>query len=597
MFDTQRLMRVGVWLVSVALWVSMYGCSMLVTPASYTLQSHNPQIQPLLVNMYQAETATDGTQYRWSQPESAIRWSGLQYGEMAIATVVVADIGQPVPVRINTYETSVSVRRTMRILLGNTPIYGQQSITLSAPNYVVSGDTRSLGIRVLSIGLSRIQSPAMPIVLVWSVVWLAVICSISVFMLWRQYWIIGVLLAPTVAIFVTALNPLHAAQWIGGLAAVSSIVPIFIFGLRRWLPSGLLAVMSAIYAIRLWGIMYPPFAGHDYAIHLRRLLRFHDGAAILTDNPYEFGQRVSLILPYYYNAADALSTLFGHHLALHGLMVTSETALGVVVWLILRQIGVAPHTAQLAGMLTLVWPISSAVLWWSFMPQITAHVLTVVVAYAAVRLDRRGAYLAALCLVLIAAVHIGEFMVAAVWYGLLRVSERDIWGREWWLRCMPVCAVIPIPLALYWPVIHTFFAADAAPMLAQSAVPQQLDAVISRMVTAAMVASQPIPLVIAPVVIGVAVLVRPRVGLAWMGVGVMFWLVELITYAQVRYLYTVTPLLAIGFAAILAPLWRRGVAGRLFVLCVVGFVAWVSVALWVDGIMGWQKPRVDGLTH
>jgi hypothetical protein len=44
-------------------------------------------------------------------------------------------------------------------------------------------------------------------------------------------------------------------------------------------------------------------------------------------------------------------------------------------------------------------------------------------------------------------------------------------------------------------------------------------------------------------------------------------------------------------------LWRKGIAGRLFVLCIVGFVAWVSLALWIDGVMGWQKPRIDGLTH
>lgn len=343
--------------------------------------------------------------------------------------------------------------------------------------------------------------------------------------------------------------------------------------------------------------MYPPFAGHDYAIHLRRLLRFHDGATILTDNPYEFGQRVSLILPYYYYFADALSTALGHHLALHGLMITSETALGVVVWLLLRQIGVESRTAQLAGILTLVWPISSAVLWWSFMPQITAHVLTVVVAYAAVRIDRRGAYLAALCLVLIAAVHIGEFMVAAIWYGLLRISERDIFRRSWWQRSLPVLAVMPIPVVLYWPVIQTLGATDTAPIMQSTATFAHIDQLLLRMRTAATVAWQPIPVVVGPVVIGAAIWAIKRPAWAWFGVGVTFWLVELITQAQVRYLYTVTPLLATGFAVILMPIWRKGYAGRLFVLCLIGFVTWVSVALWIDGVMGWQKPRIDGLTH
>jgi len=120
---------------------------------------------------------------------------------------------------------------------------------------------------------------------------------------------------------------------------------------------------------------------------------------------------------------------------------------------------------------------------------------------------------------------------------------------------------------------------------------------LARMTTAATVAWQPVPLMIAPLIVLIAVRTFGRVGWSWLGVGLIFWILELLTAAQVRYLYTVTPLLASGLAVILGPLWRKGRAARIFVLCIVGFIAWVSLALWIDGVMGWQKPRVDGLTH
>lgn len=373
---------------------------------------------------------------------------------------------------------------------------------------------------------------------------------------------------------------------------MSSVIPVFIWAGRRWVPPVLLAVTGTVYLVRLWGIMYPLFAGHDYPIHLRRVFQFSEGIWSLTANPYEFGRRTSVILPLYYRLADILSNLLGHHLAMHALIITSETALGIAVWLLVRRAGLGARTALFAGVLTLLWPISSAVLWWSFMQQITAHVFTILVAYAAVRRDQRGAYFAALFLAIVATMHIGEMMVAALWYGFLRLSEPDIGQRTWWQRTIPVFVIVPFVIPLYVPFVQNLANGSGG-----SLINPDLNDVIPRMVTAVTVAWQPIPVWVAPVVIGAAVLVLNRVGWAWLGVGLAFWFVELITQAQVRYLYTLTPLLASGFAVILMLIWRKGRAGRLFVLCLVGFVAWVSLALWIDGVLGWQKPRIDGLTH
>jgi hypothetical protein len=100
MLVTQRLMRIGVWAVIIVAWVSMYVLHVLITPTHYELLSASPHIQPLLQHMYLPEEATDGTQYRWTQPESAVEWAGLPVGTSAIATVQLADVGAPRELRV-----------------------------------------------------------------------------------------------------------------------------------------------------------------------------------------------------------------------------------------------------------------------------------------------------------------------------------------------------------------------------------------------------------------------------------------------------------------------------------------------------------------
>ncbi len=377
-----------------------------------------------------------------------------------------------------------------------------------------------------------------------------------------------------------------------GTALVWSCAPVLVWGLRGRVPMPLLAVVVGMYLMRLWGVMYPPFIGHDYLIHLRRVIQFATGGMwTIAAHPYEFGQRTSIIFPLYYRVADLLSQFLGHHLAMHALIITSETALGIAVWLLVRRATGSARVAMWAGILTLMLPISSAVLWWSFMQQITAHVFTIIVAYATVRQDRRGAYIAAVCLGGIALTHIGEMMVAVVWYALLRLSESDRWQAAWWQRTFPVLMLIPLLLPLYVPFLHTVGSSQSA------LIDPNLTNTWPRLITAFEVGFTPFPLLAVGLLLGVALVQLGRVAWSWLGVGVVFFVVELLTRAQVRYIYTIAPLLAIGCASVLAPLWRRGWAGRVFVLMVMALLVWVSIGLWVDGVLGVRKPRIDGLTH
>lgn len=119
----------------------------------------------------------------------------------------------------------------------------------------------------------------------------------------------------------------------------------------------------------------------------------------------------------------------------------------------------------------------------------------------------------------------------------------------------------------------------------------------AQMGVAVEIAVAPIPLAAAVLLVGVFALRRPRIVLPWALTTAGFWLVEVMTQAQVRYLYTGAPLVFAALGVALAPVWQRGRAAKVLVCLVFAVVGWVSLALWVDAVMGWQKPRIDGLTH
>ena len=176
-------------------------------------------------------------------------------------------------------------------------------------------------------------------------------------------------------------NPRAAGLWVRNLAGVSIIVPLAAWLLRRWFPALLLTGWASVLLLRLWGIRAPSFEGHDYAIHLRRLSDFRTGIWTMSAHPYEFGRRQSVILPLFYRVSDALAEVLGTHLAMHLMIVCAETSIALLVWLLLKRVSFPPRAALLGALLVLLLPLSSSVLYWAFMQQISAHVLTFAIAY------------------------------------------------------------------------------------------------------------------------------------------------------------------------------------------------------------------------
>jgi hypothetical protein len=509
-----------------------------------------------------------------------------------MTSLMVADTGAPVDIRVDQFATTVVGQRHIQWLLHPADWSGITRVELNAPVYTAPNDARQLGIRLLSASLTPAQHGWMPLGLWLSASWLIVMVTVAGVLLRPWLGWLGLAIGLATVVVIPLLDPVQASDWLMGTALAWSCAPLIVWGLRKHVPSALLSVTLGMYLFRLWGIMYAPFMGHDYLIHLRRVIQFANGGMwTIEAHPYEFGRRTSIIFPLYYRLADLLSTVFGHHFAMHALIITSETMLGIAVWLLVRRASGSATVAVWAGILTMMLPISSAVLWWSFMQQITAHVFTIIVAYATVRQDRRGAYIAAFCLGGIALTHIGEMMVASIWYVLLRLSEPDRWQQSWWQRTLPMLMLVPLLLPLYWPFLQTIGQNQG------SLVDPNIVGTWPRMVVSFTVGFAPFPLFAVLLLLAVALVRLGRVAWSWLGVGVVFFAVELLTKAQVRYVYTLAPLLTIGLAYVLAPWWRRGMAGRVLVVAVTALLLWVSVGLWVDGVLGWRKPRIDGLTH
>ncbi len=558
-----------------------------------------PRAAVLLTDFYAPETASDGVQSRWTAGQAAITIPNSAWQQLPQVRLTIADSARPVTTTIQVGQMQVVVplvntTRVVWLLLPHTDMRGSQTLTLTTPVIQLAGDERELGIRLRQIAVLA-QPWAWPAPWWWgAIAWLCVVGA------WlgrlivgaRWAWLGALIYGPVVLLAMMLSDMVNVDHWLAAWAGIAVLVPVGAWLVRRFAPLALVQGWVVVLSLRLIGITYPTFAGHDYLIHLRRVFLFRDGSWTMAAHPYEFGRRQSLILPLYYRLADGLGSLLGYHLAMHLIIVLCETGLGLAVWALLRRSGVTPLLALFSGLIVLSVPISSAVLWWSFMQQITAHVFTVVIAYAVVRRDQRGAYLAAGVLAGVALTHIGEAMIAAVWYGLLRLCESDRLTRAWWLRTLPVLGAG----LLLIPIYQSFFVNNVGNGQAGLINPD-LASVWPRMQTAFMVGFAPFPWLAVVLLLVLAVRVAWRTTLPWLLTAGLFFGVELVTQAQVRYIYTVAPLMATGLAAVLVPIWRKGWAGRVLVGVCIGFVAWVSLSLWVDAVLGLQKPRIDGLTH
>ena len=561
--------------------------------------------QAPLQGFYASETDNVGP-YHWSNPDATIQFPRITTHPISLLQLVVSDSGRPVllTVQSGTVEIKPTVAQQTRHIALLLPIVQSNAdltVTIHAPPFVSATDERPLGVRVRSVTITAVSAGFLALPWFGVIVWLALLISMSAWLCRAPalvVWGSGMLLAPLLFGVAMVVNAGLATAWLTAWAIVLPVVPLLIAFLR-WrrlqIPPLILCVLALWLLIRLVFVVYPAFEGHDFLIHAKRLADFHHlHAFTLIDHPYEFNGRPGLVLPLFYWISDVPARLMGITLAMHVVMVCTESLLGLVVWFILQQCQVPTRMATIAVLLTLAMPIATTVLWWAFMPQVLAHFFAFVVIYATLRRDRWGAILAGFAMAGVVWTHIGEILIALVWYIGVRLSEPDRWSSAWWWRWLPV-AVLPLSATSLY-VNYMLLLLHSAPTSART-VSIHFANMLSQMKEGLAVGFAPIVWWLTPLLALVAWRRLPKLAPAWV-LTVVFWLViELITGYQVRYGYLAVPLIAIGLAYCLTPLTRYGRAGWVFVATIVLFVTWVSLALWVDATLLGVHPRVDGLSH
>jgi hypothetical protein len=545
------------------------------------------------------ETTSDGVEYQWTTTAAQLIIPRMTWMPMSIVDIVVLDSGRPLVMHINTTAVALSSTRHVRLLLAQ-PDGLATTLSIQAPALQTQRDLRSLGVRITRVQVHRIgvDLPA-PAWLVMMCI-LVILASLTCNMLGniRLHALLGGGVVVILMCWMIMRDASYTMIWVQGLVLTWCTVIAGIILMRRYMPQLPRVVLIAITVtllIRIVAITNPGFEGHDYLIHAKRLITMQSQQQItVIDYPYEFNRQPALILPLFYGLSFILTPLFGTSLAMHLVAVWAETLTAAWIWLLLTRWGLPTRTASLATIILVAMPLSSAVLWWAFFPQIIAHMCLFGMMMSTARRDMPGAWWAGVWCAAIAWTHIGEVMIAAVWYVCVRLYESDRGTHDWWMRWVPV-VVIPISaLVVYLPYVSTLWHSTAP---SSSILKLASWARIAQIKEGLAVGYAPIPWWTFPVLWGVVWYRAPRVARPWIVATVWWVMVELAMSYQVRYVYFGLPLIACGLAVLLVPLWQQRRAGRLFVGVVVAFIVWTSVSHWHDATLLWYRMRVDGLTH
>ncbi|MEY2845508.1 MAG: hypothetical protein RL076_1054 [Chloroflexota bacterium] len=545
------------------------------------------------------ETTSDGIEYQWTTTAAQLTIPRMTWVPMSIVDMVVLDSGRPLVMHIDTTAVALSTTRRVRLLLAQPDAFAT-TLSIQTPALQTLSDPRNLGVRITRVLVHRIG------VDVPAPVWLAMTCvlvtlaSLTCNMLGsirRHAWLGGTVVVVLMC-WMIMRDASYATIWVYGVVLTWCTVIAGISLIRRYMPQiprVVLIGLTITLLIRIIAITYPGFEGHDYLIHAKRLMTMQDQQQItVIDYPYEFNRQPALILPLFYGVTFVITPLLGTSLAMHLLAIWAETLTAAWVWVLLIRWGMPTRTASLASIMLMAMPLSSAVLWWAFFPQIIAHMCLFGMMMSTARRDMPGAWWAGIWCAAIAWTHIGEVMIAVVWYVCVRLYESDRGTRDWWMRWVPIVVIPMSALIVYVPYVRTLWH-STAPSTATLKLASW--ARLVQIKEGLAVGFAPIPWWTFPVLWGVVWYRFPQVARPWIIATIWWVMVELAISYQVRYIYFGVPLIVCGIAVVLMPLWQQRWAGRLFVGVVVAFIVWTSVSHWHDATLLLHRMRVDGLTH
>jgi hypothetical protein len=591
-----------------------------------------------LRGVYHRETVDDRN-YRWARGDAQVL---LPVGQAAPAIFRAELYSAPQPgdgplpfaMRAGPAELRFDVAPTERVYQVLLPAEaverGLLTLQFASPTVTPAGDDRLLAVALDRIGVIPatgvgIAPPAITLVLVE----LAAAAAVAA-ILWlngaRPAWAIAG--AAGAALFLAGLN-LGQRYWVGlgawPLAMVGAILAGGSLAARRLLPRAdtaearftrrLWLVALAGVALRLGGVAMPGFAFNDLDVQTLLFTRVLRGEVYLFENAHEFagGQTFYPSGPYTFFLPLLLlrpTAAFGLHIG-----AALVDALGVpIIGLLARELGMRRRAALLAAAVLAVMPMHFTALWWGFSTNIGGQMLFLLASWRLLSYTRAPSrWSAAILFVALTALmlsHVGVLLLGgltlAITFGLSWLRPR-LSARAW--RGLLAACVGAGTLFLL-----SYVSFVAAPMLGSA---QGVFANDGRMAPELVAKERAYIAGILPVALwrgmgmlpflllipGLALIWRGAErpfarGLlaAWFATPVIFCVIEFAILLQVRYIYFLGPLCAMGFAAVLDRLLERR-AGRPVAIGALALIVWLGLFLWFNAAVVGIKPSLVPLTH
>lgn len=597
----------------------------------------------LLDNFHHTEEDDRDIPYRWTQAESHISLYGFTTVSPLIFTFKAGGLPEAMPAPRGV-ELGVDGKPLITLPVVATPrLYalvlphaalrdGNLELTLTTETARVPPDERNLGVRLDWFSFTwfpgSLAFPPWHVLLVqWGIVGIVLVLAQQLAL---ARWVVVVLAALLVVAsgWMSSAMPLFAASWqLRLLAAGATALLVFqaLSPRAAWLlPASptphrdlrwLWIITLAAFAIRMGGILYPPFDSHDWYIHLRRINDFVNGSFLIFDHPAEFSKKLTIVPPAPYLFYEP-AMLFTRDpiVAMQWVYTLFDSFTTLLVGVLVRRMGGSARASWLAALIVALFPLHFTALWWGFGPQAIGQFFTVLFALFLVaplpapphnsQHHHPVFWVAGWCVFTvllfshIGAGILGGFLLA--WYILLVALFQHRENPRWWKwGILMISSGIVVTLLTYSIVLEM----QVSGLANNSRLGWDDDDLFRVPWTLQSLYSSFRPLgVVLPAFSLVFLVAKARpaarwlVG-AWLSSAGMFFVVDLLFGLQVRYAYFLMPMIAAGLGMLLDRLARRHRVGWLVVAALIGLVGVVGLKLWATGVFGGIKPSLRGLTH
>jgi hypothetical protein len=603
-----------VWLVGavcgIALLLLLFEARLLAGERATVRLPLDSREAALLTEGFHAPEADARGGYRWTAGDSRIVLPHGAQGQLGILALHMGPTFAGHDVR--SFGLRLNGQQVAEIALDDRPrqyrilvpprrlAAGALSVGLNSETLMVPPDPRQVGLRIEQVTLAVIGGPLGPMVAPGYALLQVVILAACAVLLRR----IALPLLPTVGVLLlvaallallTSSHPLisvpYVTRWAWALLLLAlltlTLLPVAERHLAWIAPPPLMRALWGVTllacAIRLAGSLHPLFEAFDLGLNVGRFYKTLHGELVVTSRSLEFRNNITVYPPGGYIALLPGALLgIAPPLLIQGSLALIDGLGALTTAALARALGASSRTALYSALLYAAIPIHLTALWFGLTAQIMGQALMAPLALAlllALQTDSWRAWLAAGWLLSVALLtHIGVAVVAVAWLGLM-----------WLLLRWPEKLALPVWWHFTWMAlgsgIISIIGIYGAVLLLKI---EQMALTVERIQTSGYVPAYALILRAFQISfheIGLWLLLPgllllwqcrlPRGAVAlvggWLGVVVVFVIIEVLTALQVRYIYFLTPLACLAIALVLDGLARRGRAGA--------GVAWALVVL------------------